>query len=81
MLELEDLLSNATCTSTASCARVVQHTESGASTGNAVLLENEGPFDQGWRPVRTFGESVGGIFETGSYDWSNGIRYHIRYQT
>jgi len=34
-------------------------------------------FTQGSRPGRTVGESVGGIFETGSSDWSSGIRYHI----
>ena len=40
-------------------------------------LETEGLFTQGWRPGRTFGESVGGILEMDSSDWSNGIRYHI----
>ena len=29
---------------------------------------------QGWRPGRTFSESVGGILEMDSSDWSNGIR-------
>ena len=40
------------------------------------LLEIEGLFTQGWLPGRTVGESVGGIFEMDSSDWSNGIRYH-----
>ena len=39
-------------------------------------LEIEGLFTQGWRPGWTVGESVGGIFEVESSDWSNGIRYH-----
>jgi len=34
-------------------------------------------FTQGWRPGRTVGESVGGILEMDSSDWSNGIRYPI----
>jgi hypothetical protein len=47
-------------------------------TRNACLLETEGLFTQGWQPPGwTFGESVGGIYEMGSSDWSNGIRYHI----
>jgi len=44
--------------------------------GNAYVLEIEGLFTQGWRPGRTSGESVGGIFEMDSSDWSNGLRYH-----
>ena len=44
---------------------------------NAYLLEIEGLFTQGSRPGRTVGESVGGILEMDSSDWSNGIRYHI----
>jgi hypothetical protein len=40
------------------------------------LLEIEGLFTQRWRPGRTFSESVGGILEMDSSDWSNGIRYH-----
>jgi len=39
------------------------------------LLETEGRFTQGWRHCRTFGESVGGISEMDSSDWSSGIRY------
>ena len=46
-------------------------------TGHAYLLEIEGLFTHGSRPGRTFGESVGGILEMDSSDWSNGIRYHI----
>jgi len=45
-------------------------------TCHPYLLETEGLFTQGWRPGRTVGESVGGIFEMDSSDWSNGIRYH-----
>ena len=40
------------------------------------LLDIEGLFTQGWRPGRTLGESVGGISEIDSSDWSSGIRYH-----
>ena len=40
------------------------------------LLEIGGLLTQGSRPGRTVGESVGGIFEMDSSDWSNGIRYH-----
>jgi hypothetical protein len=39
------------------------------------LLEIEISFTQRWRPGRSFGESVGGVFEMDSSDWSNGIRY------
>ena len=46
-------------------------------TGDADLLEIDGLFTQRSRTGRTVGESVGGLFETGSSDWSNGIRYHI----
>ena len=46
-------------------------------TGHADLLEIEGLFAQGSQPGRTVGESVGGILEMASPDWSNGIRYHI----
>jgi len=45
-------------------------------TSHPYLLEIEGLFTQGWRPGRTVGESVGGMFKMDSYDWSNGIRYH-----
>jgi len=38
-------------------------------TRNADLLEIEGLCTRGSRPGRTFGESVGGIFEMGSSDW------------
>ena len=41
------------------------------------LLEIEGLFTQGSRPGRTFGESVGGILEMDSSDWSSGIRHHV----
>jgi len=44
-------------------------------TCHPYLLETEGLFTQGWRPGRSFGEPVGGILETDSSDWSNGIRY------
>ena len=40
------------------------------------IVEIEGLFTEGWRPGRTFGESVGGIFEMDSSDRANGIRYH-----
>jgi hypothetical protein len=43
-------------------------------TSHAYLLETDGLFTQGSRPGRTLGESVGGIFEMDSSDWSNGIR-------
>ena len=46
-------------------------------TGHAYLLEIEGLFTQGSQAGRTSGESVGGIFEMESTDWSNGIRYHL----
>ena len=46
-------------------------------TSHAEILEIEGLVTQGSRPGRTVGESVGGILETDSSDWSNGIRYHI----
>jgi len=46
-------------------------------TSHPYLLEFEGLFTQGWRPDRTFGESVGVIFVMDSSDWSNGIRYPI----
>jgi len=42
----------------------------------AYLLEIDDLSTQGSRPGRTFGKSVGGIFEIGSSDLSNGIRYH-----
>jgi hypothetical protein len=45
-------------------------------TNHPYLLEIEGLFTQAWRPGRTVGESVGGICEMDSSDWSNGIRYH-----
>ena len=41
------------------------------------LLEFGGLFTQGSRPGRTVGESVGGILEMDSSDWSNGIRHHV----
>ena len=41
------------------------------------LLEIEGLLTEGSRPGRTFGESVGGILEMDSCDWSSGIRYHV----
>jgi hypothetical protein len=40
------------------------------------LLEIEGLLTPGSRPGRTFGESVGGILEMDSSDWSSGIRHH-----
>jgi hypothetical protein len=46
-------------------------------TGPAHLLEIGGLFTQGSRPGRTVGESVGGILKMDSFDWSNGIRYHV----
>ena len=41
------------------------------------LLEIEGLLTQGSRPGRTFGESVGGVLEMDSSDWSSGIRHHV----
>ena len=38
------------------------------------LLEIEGLLTEGWRPGRTSGEWVGGMFEMHSSDWSSGIR-------
>ena len=49
----------------------------GTTTSPSYLLETEGLFTQGSRPGRTVGESVGGILEMYSSDWSNGIRYHV----
>ena len=46
-------------------------------TCHADLLDIEGLFTQRSRPGRTVGESVGGILEMDSSDWSNGIRYHL----
>jgi len=43
-------------------------------SGHAVLLEIEG---LGSQPGRTVGESIDGILEMASSDWSYGIRYHI----
>jgi len=40
------------------------------------LLEFQGLYTQGSRPGRNFGESVGGMSEMDSSDWSTGIRYH-----
>jgi hypothetical protein len=45
-------------------------------TSHPEILETEGPFTQESRPSRTFGDSVGGMFEMEGSDWSNGIRYH-----
>ena len=45
--------------------------------GHAEILEIKGLFTQGSRPGRTVGQSIGGILEMDSSDWSNGIRYHI----
>jgi hypothetical protein len=45
-------------------------------TSHAYLLGIQGLFTQGSRHCRTLGESVGGISEMDSSDWSNGIRYH-----
>ena len=41
------------------------------AVGRVVILNNP-PASSG----RALGESVGGIFEMDSSDWSNGIRYH-----
>jgi len=48
-------------------------------TRHAEILEIEGLFTQGSRPGRTVSEreSVIGILEMHSSDWSNGIRYHV----
>ena len=43
----------------------------------SALLDIEGLFGQGSRPVRTVGELVGGIRKMDSSDWSIGIRYHV----
>jgi len=43
-------------------------------TCHAYLLEFEGLFTHGSRHGRTVGESVGGILEMDSSDWSNGIQ-------
>ncbi len=44
-------------------------------TSHPYLLEIEGLFTQGSRPGRTFGDSVGEVFEVGNTsDWSNGYR-------
>ena len=45
-------------------------------TSHFYLLEIDGLFTQRWRPVRTFGEAVGGILVMESSDWSNVIRHH-----
>ena len=59
--------------------RDVRHTvkRSVGGTCPSYLLEIDGLLTQGWRPGRTFGESVGGILEMDSSDWSNGIRHHV----
>jgi hypothetical protein len=41
------------------------------------LHEIGGLLTEGSRSGRTFGESVGGILEMDSSDWSNGIRHHV----
>jgi len=46
-------------------------------TSPSDLLETEGLFTTGLRPGRIVNESVGGILEMDSADWSNGIRYHV----
>ena len=46
-------------------------------TSHPDLLEIDGLFTQGWQTGRTSGESVGGMFEMDSSNWSKGIRYHI----
>jgi hypothetical protein len=45
-------------------------------TGHHEILEMEGQFTQGSSSGRTFGESVGGMFEMSRSDWSNGVRCH-----
>ena len=45
-------------------------------TSHPHLLEIEGLLTQGSRPGPTSGESVGGMFEMDSSDWSSGIQYH-----
>ena len=45
-------------------------------TSDAYLLDIEGLLTQGSRRGRTVGESVGGVFEMESSDWSNGIHIH-----
>ena len=46
-------------------------------TNHPEYLEIDGLFTQGSRPGRNFDESIGGILEMDSYDWSNGFCYHI----
>ena len=46
-------------------------------TRQAYLLEIDGLLTQGWRPGRTVGGSVGGIYEMYCSDWSNGIQYQV----
>jgi len=48
-------------------------------TSQAEILRIGGLFTQGWRPGPTVGESVGGILDMDSSDWSNEIRYHTFY--
>jgi hypothetical protein len=48
-------------------------------TGHAYLLEIEGLLAQASRHGRTVGETVGGMFDMDSSDWSNGIRYQTRH--
>jgi len=48
-----------------------------ASRRDAYLLEIEDSSTQRSRPGRTVGESVDGILEMDSSDWSNGIWYHL----
>jgi len=48
-------------------------------TCHPYLLEIVGLFTQGHKPGRTVDESVGGILEMDSSDWSNGIQHHIFY--
>jgi len=49
----------------------------GTLTTPSDFLEIEGQFTEGLRPGRSVRESVGGIFEMDSAEWSNGVRYHV----
>jgi hypothetical protein len=49
---------------------------------HAYLHQSEGIFTQGWRPGRTFGESVGGIPKIGLLSLvERGEMAYLRYQT
>ena len=59
-------------TASAATRYVARLRPSDGETGLPQFLEIEGLFTQGSRPGRTSGESIGGIFEMDTSDWSHG---------